>query len=155
MTDKNISKGGQKLRHKKLDSRDIQLICMASLSVLFLAVFAYTPMAGIALAFKEGNYKINLFEALLYSEWTLDNFRSLFGDEGFWTTFTNTLTINLLMLLFNFPMPIIFALLLNEVRCSRLKKGIQTICNFPQFISWVIYGGIILALIQSALRFRW
>lgn len=86
MTDKNISKGGQKLRHKKLDSRDIQLICMASLSVLFLAVFAYTPMAGIALAFKEGNYKINLFEALLYSEWTLDNFRSLFGDEVFWTT---------------------------------------------------------------------
>ena len=140
MTDKNISKGGQKLRHKKLDSRDIQLICMASLSVLFLAVFAYTPMAGIALAFKEGNYKINLFEALLYSEWTLDNFRSLFGDEVFWTTFTNTLTINLLMLLFNFPMPII---------CSRLKKGIQTICNFPQFISWVIYGGIILALTDA------
>lgn len=149
MTDKNISKGGQKLRHKKLDSRDIQLICMASLSVLFLAVFAYTPMAGIALAFKEGNYKINLFEALLYSEWTLDNFRSLFGDEVFWTTFTNTLTINLLMLLFNFPLPIIFALLLNEVRCSRLKKGIQTICNFPQFISWVIYGGIILALTDA------
>ncbi|MDY2880916.1 MAG: ABC transporter permease subunit [Candidatus Borkfalkiaceae bacterium] len=149
MTERDLSKREKRTKRRGLDSRDVQLFCMAGLSVLFLAVFAYTPMAGIALAFKNGNYKINLFEALLEPGWTLENFRKLFGDEVFWTTFLNTLTINVLMLVFNFPMPILFAMLLNEVRCSRLKKGIQTICNFPQFISWVIYGGIILALTDA------
>lgn len=133
----------------KLNGRDIQLFIMAGIGILFLFVFKYLPMFGITLAFKDGNYKLDLFEALFEPGGTFDNFKDLFEDENFWTIFTNTLTINLLMLVFNFPMPIIFALLLNEVRYARLKKGIQTICNFPQFISWVIYGGIILALTDA------
>lgn len=137
------------IKKRKMDSHDIQLIIMASLSVVFLLVFAYAPMAGILLAFKDANYELNVFKALLQNEWTMDNFKELFADETFWTTFTNTLTINVLMLLFNFPMPIIFALLLNELRNKTLKKSIQTVCNFPQFISWVVYGGIILALTDA------
>lgn len=133
-------------KRAKWDSHDIQLVCMAGLGVVFLAVFAYVPMGGILLAFKEGNNKINLFRALFEADWTLSNFQNLFSDQTFWDTFSNTLVINLLLLVFNFPMPILFALLLNEVRVLSLKKGIQTICNFPQFISWVIYGGIIQAL---------
>lgn len=133
----------------KLYARDIQLFIMAGMGILFLLVFKYLPMFGITLAFKDGNYKLDLFKALFEPGWTFDNFKDLFGDENFWTIFTNTLTINLLMLVFNFPMPIIFAMLLNEVRNMRLKKTIQTICNFPQFISWVIYGGIIIALTDA------
>lgn len=106
-------------------------------------------MLGIILAFKDGNGALNIMDAILEAPFTLDNFADLFTSHTFWTTFTNTLTVNVLMLIFNFPMPIIFALLLNEVRHAPLKKGIQTICNFPQFISWVVYGGIILALTDA------
>lgn len=149
MKNKKTMEASKSLNKSKTDSHDIQLLIMAGLSVVFLLVFAYAPMAGILLAFKDANYELNLFQALLENEWTLDNFKELFADETFWTTFTNTLAINVLMLVFNFPMPIIFALLLNEVRARSLKKGIQTICNFPQFISWVVYGGIILALTDA------
>ena len=56
------------------------------------------------------------------------------------------MTINILLLIFNFPMPILFALLMNEVNVKFLKKGVQTLCNIPHFISWVVYGGIIISL---------
>lgn len=86
----------------KLYARDIQLFIMAGMGILFLLVFKYLPMFGITLAFKDGNYKLDLFKALFEPGWTFDNFKDLFGDENFWTIFTNTLTINLLMLVFNF-----------------------------------------------------
>ena len=149
MKNKQITESIKGHSKHKINNRDIQLLVMAGLSVIFLLVFAYAPMAGILLAFKDANYELNLFQALLENEWTLDNFKELFADETFWMAFTNTLVINVLMLIFNFPMPIIFALLLNEVRWQMVKKGIQTICNFPQFISWVVYGGIILALTNA------
>ena len=119
---------------------------MASLSIVYLLVFAYLPMAGIMLAFKNGNKALNIFNALLYSDWTLKNFLALFSDELFWQVFSNTVYINLLFLLCNFPAPILFALLLNEIRQRAFKTAIQSICNFPHFISWVIFGGIVLML---------
>ena len=69
-------------KRAKWDSHDIQLVCMAGLGVVFLAVFAYVPMGGILLAFKEGNNKINLFRALFEADWTLSNFQNLFSDPG-------------------------------------------------------------------------
>ena len=129
--------------------RDIQLVVMASLSVVFLAVFAYLPMSGILFAFKDGNKSLNILRAMFDAPWTLNNFKVLFIDREFWGVFENTLYINLLLLLFNFPMPILFALLLNEVRHKRFKKAVQTISNFPHFLSWVVFGGIVLMLTNS------
>lgn len=131
-------------RHKRI--RDFQLIVMAAAGIVFLAVFAYLPMFGIALAFKDGDKALNIMRPLLLGTWTLDNFRGLFMDETFWQVLANTLTINILLLIFNFPMPILFALLMNEVNVKFLKKGVQTLCNIPHFISWVVYGGIIISL---------
>lgn len=132
-------------RHKR-NIRDFQLIVMAAAGIVFLAVFAYLPMFGIALAFKDGDKALNIMRPLLLGTWTLDNFRGLFMDETFWQVLANTLTINILLLIFNFPMPILFALLMNEVNVKFLKKGVQTLCNIPHFISWVVYGGIIISL---------
>ena len=132
-------------RHKR-NIRDFQLIVMAAAGIDFLAVFAYLPMFGIALAFKDGDKALNIMRPLLLGTWTLDNFRGLFMDETFWQVLANTLTINILLLIFNFPMPILFALLMNEVNVKFLKKGVQTLCNIPHFISWVVYGGIIISL---------
>ena len=132
-------------RHKR-NIRDFQLIVMAAAGIVFLAVFAYLPMFGIALAFKDGDKALNIMRPLLLGSWSLDNFRGLFMDETFWQVLANTLTINILLLIFNFPMPILFALLMNEVNVKFLKKGVQTLCNIPHFISWVVYGGIIISL---------
>ncbi len=130
-------------KKRKLDNRDITLICMASVSVIFLAIFAYLPMVGIIFGFKDGNKSLNVIQAMFKEEWTLKNFTDLFGDPDFWHVFGNTIKINLLLLLFSFPMPIIFALLLNEVNSKRFKGVVQLISNLPHFISWVVFGGIV------------
>lgn len=126
---------------------DIQIFCMAMLSVVFLLVFSYAPMAGILLAFKDGDRKLNIINSLLYSDWIgFKNFKSFLTDPDFKGVFLNTIGLNMLMLLINFPAPIIFALLINEVRHSKFKRTIQSITAFPHFISWIVFGGIIIAL---------
>ncbi len=97
------------------------------------------------MAFKNGDYEFNIMDALLHTEFTLDNFKALFADDSFPAVLTNTLGLNILSLLVTFPAPIIFAILLNEVN-GKFRAGIQMATNFPHFISWTIFGGIILAL---------
>lgn len=144
-----MKNGMEKRKKRKLDGRDIQLIVMASFGLLFLLVFAYLPMCGILLAFRDGNKSLNVLNALFTADWTLDNFKMLFTDAEFWTVFWNTLRVNLLLLVCTFPMPILFALLINEVRHRFVKTAVQTVSNFPHFISWVVYGGIVLALTNA------
>ena len=104
-------------------------------------------MFGIVLAFKDADRSLNILEAMSDSPWCgLDNFKAFLLDNSFVDVLINTIGLNLLMLLINFPMPILFALMLNEVRSVRFKRAIQTITNFPHFISWAIFGGIILSL---------
>lgn len=133
----------------KLNNRDITLICMASVSLVFLAVFAYLPMVGILFGFKDGDKSLNILQAMLKADWTLNNFKDLFNNSDFWHIFLNTVEINVLMLVINFPIPIIFAIFLNEVRNKYFRHSVQTIANFPHFISWVVYGGIIIALTDA------
>ena len=115
--------------------------------VVFLAVFSYAPMAGILLAFKDGDRKLNVINALINSDWIgFKNFELFLTDPDFKGVFLNTIGLNLLMLIINFPAPIFFALLINEVRHQRLKRAIQSVASFPHFISWIVFGGIIIAL---------
>lgn len=126
---------------------DITVLCMAGAGVIFLFVFAYLPMFGMVLAFKKCDYQLNLLDALLNAPWSLtENFRAFFTDPKFVDVLLNTVLLNLLMLLINFPAPILFALLINEVRHKMFKKCVQTVTNFPHFISWVIFGGLIIAM---------
>lgn len=134
-------------KRRKWNSRDITLVIMALLSVVFLAVFSYAPLFGLALAFKDGDYKLNLLKAITDTKWVwFKNFEAFFQDPNFVDAIKNTIGLNLIMLLINFPAPIIFALLINEVQHSAYKKTIQTLTNFPHFISWVIFGGMIIAM---------
>lgn len=135
-----------KAKKQAWNKRHVELLIMASLGVIFLFVFAYLPMSGIILAFRDGDYDVDIIRATFGAEWTLENFKGLFADQKFWSTFKNTLSINLLLLVFNFPMPIIFALFLNEINSKKSKTIFQSCVNFPHFISWVVYGGIIKAL---------
>lgn len=109
----------------------------------YFLLFHYVPMVGILLAFKE--YVVS--EGFLGSEWNgLENFERLFGSHDFLHALRNTLFISLLRLLFGFSVPIVLALLLNELRLTWLRRSVQTITYLPHLMSWVILGGIFLLL---------
>ncbi len=134
-------------KRKKWSSVDWQVFSMAMFSVVFLLVFSYLPMSGIILAFKDGDRQLNILNTLIYGEWVgFENFAAFLVDPEFLDVFLNTLGLNLLLLLFNFPAPIIFALLIHEVKHEKYARGIQTVTTFPHFISWIVFGGIVIAL---------
>ena len=136
-----------KKKRIKFTKRDAQLFVMIGAGLAFLGVFAYAPLFGIVLAFKDADRSLNILEAMSSSPWCgWENFKAFLLDNSFADVLVNTICLNLLMLLINFPMPILFALVLNEVRDRHFKKAVQTIANFPHFISWAIFGGIILSL---------
>jgi len=137
-------------RHRlKLNKNRIELLIMASLGVIFLLVFNYAPLFGIGLAFTNGDYKLKIVDALNADYVGVNNFLNFFNDDDFYKVLSNTLGLNGLMLLINFPAPIIFALLLNEIRHTKYKKLIQILTSFPHFISWMIFGNIVLFLINK------
>ena len=129
--------------------REKYLQFMALCGVAWMLVFNYAPMYGILIAFKKNFYITTpLFsKKFLTSTWAhnhgFQHFINFFQDDDFWNIMTNTLGISILKLLINFPLPIIFALLLNEVKNAHFKKAIQTISYMPHFLSWVVLGGIL------------
>ncbi|MBD2848341.1 sugar ABC transporter permease [Paenibacillus sp. IB182496] len=107
---------------------------------LVFLLFAYVPIYGITIAFKD--YKI--LEGILGSPWVgLEHFRYLFSGQGFIDALRNTVIIALLKYVFVFPAPIILAIMLNEIRLTWFRRTIQTVTYLPHFFSWVILGGIL------------
>lgn len=127
--------------------RNWTIFFIATIGLLQLFVFHYLPLVGIGLAFKNADYKGNILKAFIDSDWVgFQQFSLFLKDVDFKNVLMNTLGLNLLMLLINFPAPIIFALLINEVRNNAYKKGLQIVATFPHFISWAIFGGLIVSL---------
>lgn len=109
-------------------------------------IFKYMPMYGITIAFKD----YRMMDGIMASPWIgLEHFKRLFSGNDFYRVLWNTIRISFLKLLCGFPAPIIFALLLNEVKNSKLKKIVQTFSYLPHFFSWVVLAGIMLALFSS------
>jgi len=108
--------------------------------IIWMFVFNYIPMGGIVIAFKK--YKIT--KPISEAPWVaLKYFKEFFNDSNFGDVLTNTLGISLLKLLIGFPLPILFALLVNEIRGIKFKKISQTLSYLPHFLSWVVLGGIL------------
>jgi putative aldouronate transport system permease protein len=106
-------------------------------------------MFGIVIGFKDMDYVLNIKKALKSSDFVgFLNFVAFFKDNEFNNIMINTLGLNLLQLVITFPIPIIFAILLNEVKLPKFKGAVQTITYFPYFISWVVFGGIILGMLS-------
>lgn len=123
---------------------------MAMLGVVFLIIFNYLPMFGVVIAFKDMDGVINITKALATKPFVgFQNFIAFFKDHQFIDIMTNTIGLNLFQLVLSFPAPIIFALLLNEVHHLRVKKAVQTVTYFPYFVSWVVFGGVILSLLTT------
>jgi putative aldouronate transport system permease protein len=114
--------------------------------LIWYAVFAYGPMYGIQLAFKD--YFIR--DGIWGSPWVgLKHFEYLFtASPDFWKIIKNTIIISFYHIIFGFPAPIILALLFNELRFSLFKKIAQTISYLPHFLSWIVIGGIMITLLS-------
>jgi len=111
----------------------------------FFLVFKYIPMAGVVVAFKD----YNIFAGIWASEWVgFDVFREIFSLPQFYRAVRNTLMLNVLNLLM-FPVPIILAIMLNELRIRWFKRVSQTLLYLPHFISWVIVGGLAIQLLST------
>ena len=107
--------------------------------VVFFLVFSYAPMFGLVMVFQ----RYDPVSGFLGSPWVgLDNLRRIFQMREFARAFRNTLVISSLKLFIGFPVPIIFALMLNELTSVRFRKTTQTISYLPNFISWVVIAGI-------------
>ncbi|MCQ4207528.1 ABC transporter permease [Streptomyces longispororuber] len=126
--------------------RDWQLYSLAVLPILFFLVFRYLPMIGNVIAFRR-------FEpggSILGEEWVGLRYVDMFlSDPAFWQVFRNTLWMGLLTLLFCFPVPIVLALLLNEVRRTALKRFVQSVSYLPHFLSIVIVAGITMQMLAT------
>ena len=129
--------------------RDWRLYVMLLLPLAFYAVFCYKPMYGVIIAFK----KYNIAKGIGGSKWVgLENFRFMLSLRDFPIALKNTLWLNFLQLVLGFPVPIILAIMLNEMRSVPVKKVSQTLLYLPHFLSWVIIGGMMLEIFAPAPR---
>jgi putative aldouronate transport system permease protein len=121
-------------------AKNWQIYLMLAPMVIYFLIFAYRPMLGLTIAFKD----FSLFKGIWGSPWVgLEHFRTLFDDPYFWRAVKNTVIISGLSLIFAFPAPIILALMFNELRHQGFKRMAQTIAYLPHFISIVIVAGIV------------
>jgi putative aldouronate transport system permease protein len=125
--------------------KDWQLYLLLAPMVIWFIVFLYTPMVGLQIAFKD----FSLFRGIYGSAWVgFEHFQTLFNDELFLRSIGNTFLISLYSLLFAFPMPIILALMFNELHHAMFKKTAQTIAYLPHFISVVIVAGMVVSFLS-------
>lgn len=135
------------VRTLKSYGKQYQLVLMFLPAAITLALFAYAPMYGLTIAFKD----FALLKGISGSPWVgLENFRKLLTAPSFSEVFVNTIKISFLRLIFGFPAPILLALLLNEVGNARFKKVVQTISYLPHFLSWVVLAGIVIQILSPS-----
>lgn len=116
--------------------------------ILFMILFNFLPLIGLLIAFK--NYDpVSGVQGIFNGAWNdFQNFLMIFQNYQFWPMVRNTLAINLLGSLVGFPATILFALFLSEVQSIKFKSLIQTVTYLPHFLSWVIFGGLVINLLN-------
>jgi len=121
--------------------KEWQLYLMLAPTVIWFVVFLYKPMYGLQIAFKD----YSVFKGISASPWVgLEHFYTLFDNDQFIRSIKNTVIISGASLIFGFPVPIILALMFNEIINPKFKKAAQTIVYLPHFISAVIIAGIVI-----------
>ena len=127
-----------------------QLYVLLILPMVYFAIFKYIPMAYVTIAFKKYSIVQTLSEMPWAKNHGFEYFIKAFQNKDFIYALRNTIFLNLLDIIVGFPIPIIFALLLNELRFKTFKKSVQTIAYMPHFLSWVIIYGLALQLFAPA-----
>ncbi|NHN31411.1 ABC transporter permease [Paenibacillus agricola] len=131
----------------RLFRNNIDMYMLLIPGLAFLILFKYTPLYGILIAFQD----FNIFEGISGSTWVgLQQFQKLMHSEEFIQVFMNTLIISMYKIVLLFPIPIIVALLLNEIRRMFFKRTVQTIIYLPHFLSWVIISGLFINILSPS-----
>ncbi|GIP45607.1 protein LplB [Paenibacillus sp. J45TS6] len=126
--------------------RDRWLYFMLAPGIAYFIIFKYVPMYGITMSFQDYQPYLGFFD----SPWVgFKHFERFFGEPQFWMLFRNTAILALYNLIFFFPLPIMLALMLNEVRSSFYKRFVQTLVYIPHFVSWVVVVGIFYMLFTT------
>lgn len=127
--------------------RQLPLHLMLLPCVAIVVVFAYYPMVGIVIAFQRYNPRMGFFG----SRWIgLENFKYLLNLPNTPSVLFNTVFISLLKIIAELVVPVVFAILLDQIRISSLKRSIQTLIYIPYFLSWIILGGILIDLLSPS-----
>jgi len=127
--------------------RNVPLHLMILPGLLIIIVFGYIPMAGLSIAFQN----FSPIAGFKNMNWVgLDNFRYLFDLPGFSQVVWNTVFISTMKIVSGLVIPVLVALLLNEVRKTGFKRTIQTVIYMPHFFSWVILAGIIVDVLSPS-----
>ena len=144
----NAGDRSRELSNRRIDriidhiKSDWQLYLMLLPTIVWLLLFLYKPMYGLQVAFKD----YSVFRGIAGSDWIgFEHFETLFGNDQFLRAIKNTFLISFYSLLIGFPIPILLALMFNEVLNQTFKKTAQTIVYLPHFISSVIIAGIVIA----------
>lgn len=141
-------KGYKKKYTAAMFRRELPLHFMILPGLALVLLFSYVPMGGLVMAFQDFIPSKGLFGD---QKWCgLENFRFVFSLPGFNRALQNTIIIAFWKIVLGLLMPILFALLLNEIRSVRVSKFIQTVCYLPYFMSWVILGGILVDVLSTS-----
>ncbi len=133
--------GKRSLRKRIYKDRNLYLLFSPVL--IFFIIWHFIPIWGARIAFQDVKY-------IGDNTWVgLKHFKILFSSPVFFRVFMNTITISAMKIFFFFPLPIILALLLNEVKSRGFQKGIQSVIYLPHFLSWVVIAGIFISLLAS------
>jgi len=114
--------------------------------LLYIIIFHYAPMAGLAIAFQNFKLTKGIFGSAFNG---LANFQTLFRTDMFSRAFRNTVIISMYKILFGFPIPIILALFINEIRLVAFKRTVQTIFYMPHFLSWIVMFGLVFNFVKE------
>lgn len=120
--------------------------------ILFVLLFSYAPMYGLVIGFKKYNIfaGANPFDAISHSPWVgLSNWNALWQQSKFRQAVTNTFVISAMKVIFVFPIGILLALMINEVRINIARRSLQTILYLPHFFSWVVVGALFMNIMGT------
>jgi putative aldouronate transport system permease protein len=146
---KSTPEAGATLKRNRFWFKAIQqryLYMMSLPFVIWIFIFSYVPVWGWVTAFQNYKPKDSIFD----QKWVgFANFIELFQDERFYIVLRNTLAMSTMGLLVGFTVPIIFALLLNEMKGQFFKRSVQTISYLPHFVSWVVVSGLVYKMLST------
>jgi putative aldouronate transport system permease protein len=149
----NTIKKNQELVHRKRKEsllnyvkRNKYLYLLMLPGVIYLIIFKYVPMYGVIIAFKNFSFTKGIIGSPFNN---FQHFRILFASQDFYKILFNSVYLSIVKIIFGFPVPIIFALMLNEVGGKKFKRITQTVMYLPHFISWVVIGGIVVIFLSA------
>ncbi|MFC5652727.1 ABC transporter permease [Paenibacillus solisilvae] len=149
MIRKKEAGASRKFKHRLIEQRYLLLMLLPA--IVWAVLFAYLPMAGLYMAFINyqpslGNFWSSMFHGEFIGMKWFDYF---FSNGDFYIIMRNTLASTMLTLLVSFPIPIIIAIAVNEIKSAMFKKTVQTVSYLPHFISWVIAANIVVTVLSS------